>query len=152
WNNGLSRFDPTTETFQRYVPDAADPTSLSAGSVTDIYQDSAKTLWVATEGGGLDRLDDPATGKFTRFQNDPQNLASLPDNAVRVLYEDHSGQLWVGTAGGLCAFDRAKGTCTTVYTQKDGHPNDTIEGILEDGQGNLWISTNNGLSRFNPKI
>jgi len=150
WNNGLSRFDRTTETFQRYMPDPGKPDSLSAGSVTDIYEDGAKTLWVATEGGGLNRFD-PATGKFTRFQNDPQNLASLPDDAVRVLYEDHSGQFWVGTAGGLCAFDRAKGTCTTVYTQKDVLPNDTIEGILEDGQGNLWISTNSGLVRFNPQ-
>lgn len=149
WNSGLSRFDRTTETFQRYLPDPADPTSLSAGSIDDIYEDSAKTLWFATEGGGLNRFD-AATGKFTRFQNDPQNLASLPDDAVRVLYEDHSGQFWVGTAAGLCAFDRAKGTCT-VYTTKEGLPNDTIEGILEDGQGNLWISTNNGLSRFNPK-
>jgi ligand-binding sensor domain-containing protein/signal transduction histidine kinase len=150
WNDGLSRFDRTTETFQRYLPDPDKPDSLSAGSVTDIYEDRAKTLWVATEGGGLNRFD-PATETFTRFQNDPQNLESLPDDAVRVLYEDQSGQFWVGTAGGLCAFDRASETCTTVYTVKEGLPNNTIEGILEDEQGNLWISTNNGLSRFNPK-
>jgi signal transduction histidine kinase/ligand-binding sensor domain-containing protein/FixJ family two-component response regulator len=150
WNNGLNRFDRTTETFQRYLPDPGKPDSLGAGSVTDIYEDRAKTLWVATEGGGLNRFD-PATETFTRFQNDPQNLKSLPDDAVRVLYEDQVGQFWVGTAGGLCAFDRANGTCTTVYTVKEGLPNNTIEGLLEDKQGNLWISTNNGLARFNPQ-
>jgi signal transduction histidine kinase/ligand-binding sensor domain-containing protein/DNA-binding NarL/FixJ family response regulator len=149
WNNGLSRFDRVTETFQRYLSDPGKPDSLSAGSVTDIYADRAKTLWVATEDGGLNRFD-PATETFTRFQNDPQNLASLPDNTVRVLYEDQVGQFWVGTAGGLCMFDRANGTCTTVYTVKEGLPNNTIEGILEDQQGNLWVSTNNGLARFNP--
>jgi signal transduction histidine kinase/ligand-binding sensor domain-containing protein/CheY-like chemotaxis protein len=150
WNNGLNRFDRATETFQRYLSDPDKPDSLSAGSVTDIYEDGAKTLWIATEGGGLNRFD-PATETFTRFQNDPQDLKSMPDDAVRVLYEDQSGQFWVGTAGGLCAFDRANGTCTTVYTVKEGLPNNTIEGILEDEQGNLWLSTNNGLSRFNPQ-
>lgn len=104
------------------------PTSLSAGSVTDIYEDRAHTLWVGTEGGGLNRFD-PATETFTRFQNDPQDMTSLPDNAVRVLYEDHAGQFWVGTTGGLCLFDRAYGTCTMVYTVKEGLPNNTIEGI-----------------------
>jgi two-component system sensor histidine kinase ChiS len=150
WKNGLNRLDPATETFQRYVHDPGNPTSLSGGSVSDIYEDRAHTLWVATEGGGLNRFD-PATGTFKRFRNDPQNPASLPDDAVRVLYEDQAGQFWVGTTGGLCAFDRASGTCTKVYTEEEGLPNSTIEGILEDEQGNLWISTNNGLSCFSPQ-
>lgn len=150
WNNGLNRFDRATETFQQFRHDPAKPTSLGGGSVTDIYEDRANTLWVATEGGGLNRFD-PATETFQRYRNDPKNLTSLPDDAVRVLHEDQAGRFWVGTAGGLCAFDRTAGTCTAVYTRKEGLPNDTIQGILEDAQGQLWISTNNGLARFNPQ-
>ncbi|OOG80673.1 hypothetical protein B0E41_19860 [Hydrogenophaga sp. A37] len=150
WSNGLNRFDRTTDSFQRFQHDPGKPSSLGGGSVTDIYEDRAHTLWVATEGGGLNRFD-PATETFKRYRNDPKDLASLPDDAVRVLHEDRAGQFWVGTAGGLCAFNRTDGTCTTVYTLKEGLPNNTIEGILEDAQGNLWISTNNGLARFNPK-
>lgn len=149
WNNGLNRFDRATETFRQFRHDPGNPGSLGGGSVTDIYEDRVHTLWVATEGGGLNRFD-PATETFKRYRSDPKNLASLPDDAVRVLLEDRAGQFWVGTAGGLCAFDRSNGTCSAVYTQKEGLPNNTIEGILEDERGNLWISTNNGLSRFNP--
>ncbi|MDR7148391.1 ligand-binding sensor domain-containing protein/signal transduction histidine kinase [Hydrogenophaga palleronii] len=150
WNNGLNRFDRATETFRQFRHDPGQPTSLGGGSVTDIYEDRARTLWVATEGGGLSRFD-PATETFQRYHNDPKDPASLPDDAVRVLHEDQVGQFWVGTAGGLCAFDRTTGTCSAVYTQKEGLPNDTIAGILEDAQGKLWISTNNGLTRFDPK-
>ena len=38
----------------------------------------------------------------------------------------------------------------TVFTTKDGLPDDIIEAILEDGQGYLWLATHNGLSRFHP--
>lgn len=150
WNNGLSRFDRSSETFRQFRHDPGTPDSLGGGSVTDIYEDRAQTLWVATEGGGLNRFD-PVTETFQRYRSDPKNLASLPDDAVRVLLEDQRGRFWVGTSGGLCVFDRGKGSCTVVYTQKEGLPNNTIEGILEDKRGNLWISTNNGLSRFNPE-
>ena len=50
---------------------------------------------------------------------------------------------------GLNSLDRKTNTFT-VYTTKDGLPNNTIFGILEDNNKNLWISTNKGISRFNP--
>lgn len=150
WNNGLNRFDRATETFRQYRHEPGNPGSLGGGSVTDIYEDRSRTLWVATEGGGLNRFD-ATTETFTRYRSNPKDLSSLPDDAVRVLHEDQAGRFWVGTAGGLCAFDRTRGICSGVYTQKEGLPNNTIEGILEDGQGHLWISTNNGLAHFNPE-
>jgi len=150
WHTGLNRLNRATETFRQFRHDPGNPASLGAGSVTDIYEDRARTLWVATEGSGLSRFD-PATETFKRYRNEPKDLTSLPGDAVRVLYEDQAGRFWVGTASGLCAFDRSKGHCTQVYTQREGLPNDTIAGILEDAQGNLWISTNNGLARFNPE-
>jgi ligand-binding sensor domain-containing protein/signal transduction histidine kinase len=148
WNNGLSLFDPATGDFQRYTRDPGRADSLSSGAVTDIYEDSAGALWVATEGGGLDRFA-PSTRTFTHFLNDPRDPRSLPDNTVNVLYEDRSGRFWVGTASGLCAFDRATGTCT-LYNDRNGMPDNTVQGILEDPDGRLWISTEHGLTRFDP--
>jgi signal transduction histidine kinase/ligand-binding sensor domain-containing protein len=150
WNNGLNRFDRATGTFQRFSYDPSAPASLSSGSVSDILEDRHKTLWIATDGGGLNRFD-RATGTFRQYQNDPHDVRTLPSNAVRVIHEDRTGQLWVGTTGGLCAFDRTTGTCSAVYTEREGMANDTVAGILEDDRGNLWISTNNGLSRFTPQ-
>jgi PAS domain S-box-containing protein len=49
---------------------------------------------------------------------------------------------------GLNSFDRKTNTFT-VYTTKEGLPNNTVFGILEDNKKNLWISTNKGISRFN---
>ena len=46
--------------------------------------------------------------------------------------------------------DRSRGTFT-IFTTKDGLPDNTIKAILEDAQGYLWLATHDGLSRFDPR-
>jgi signal transduction histidine kinase len=72
------------------------------------------------------------------------------------IYRDSAGTLWIGTASGLNKFDMINNRWT-LYTRKDGLPNNFIYGVLEERPapgkpvGNLWMSTNKGLSRFNPE-
>jgi ligand-binding sensor domain-containing protein/signal transduction histidine kinase len=60
---------------------------LSSNSVYDIHQDSTKTLWVATYGGGLNRFRD---GRFKAITTQD----GLPDNLLLGLLEDGHGNLW----------------------------------------------------------
>jgi signal transduction histidine kinase/CheY-like chemotaxis protein len=46
--------------------------------------------------------------------------------------------------------DRNRGTFT-VFTTREGLPDNAIKSILEDRHGYLWIGTHNGLSRFDPQ-
>ena len=64
---GIARFDihKNELVFLRNQP--ADPSSLSSDLVLDGYLDKTLNLWIATEGGGLNRLD----LKPSRFQNFP---------------------------------------------------------------------------------
>ena len=61
------------------------------------------------------------------------------------LSEDQEGALWVGTRHGL---DRMKDGKFTVYTTKDGLPNDIVLCMWPDRDGNLWLGTRSGLGRF----
>jgi hypothetical protein len=36
----------------------------------------------------------------------------------------------------------------TLFTEKDGLPDDTVHSVYEDAQGTLWIATTSGLCRF----
>ncbi len=134
--DGLSLYDGYS--FRVYRFDRGNPNSLTNNSVQAILQGQDGVLWLGTSGGGLDRFD-PATETFTHYRHNPDDPSSLSGNNIppHGLSQDR--------------FNRAHGTCTMVYTVKEGLPNNTIEGILEDEQGNLWMSTNNGLARFNPK-
>jgi signal transduction histidine kinase/streptogramin lyase len=58
---------------------------------------------------------------------------------------DRTGALWFGTVEGLGRFQAGR---YTLYTEKDGLPDDTVHSVYEDGQGTLWIATTGGLGRY----
>jgi diguanylate cyclase (GGDEF)-like protein len=123
--------------------------------VTRLLEDSRGSIWVGTDGGGLNRFD-PETGSFSRFTHDPEDPGSLASDSVFALHIDAAGTLWIGTRGG--GLDRLGHAAQAAdhptfknYSQRDGLPNEVIYGILPDGDGTLWLSTNNGLSRLDTR-
>ncbi len=149
---GLNRFDGYE--FVAFSHDPEDPSSISHNLIKAILVDEAGLIWVATDGGGLNRFD-PATGVFRRYRNDPENESTLSSDRVRILHQDRAGQLWVGTdGGGLNRLDPATGRAVRLtHDPADPHSlsDDRVWGIAEDGAGNLWIATDGGgLDRLHP--
>jgi diguanylate cyclase (GGDEF)-like protein len=147
---GLNRFDG--QEFRVYSYEFDQPDSLSSDWVWDIYLDSRGSLWVGTEGGGLNRYN-RAGDSFTHFRHDADNPRSLSSDRVRAIYEDSLGVFWVGTdGGGLNRLDPDTGEFEHFRHEPerpDSLPHDTVLDILEDRAGNLWLGTNGGgLSRF----
>ncbi len=166
WGGGLNKMDLQTESFTRYLPDPDNPRSISDDTVWDIEEvsdENGTSLWIATQKGGLDRLENyvyhdqtlknepPQTRSqktdtvpgFVHYQHDPDDPHSLSSNYVRCLYEDRSGNLWIGTARGL-----SKLTPADQARDELGHANsfqllkgEFILSIYEDGNRNLWIGT-----------
>ncbi len=145
---GLDRLDRRTGRFHHYRSDPSDPDSLSHPAVWVLFEDSRGELWLGTGGGGLDRLD-RRTGRFHHHRHDPSDPSSLSNDQVRCLHLARSGRLWVGTHGGLNRFEPATGSFT-LFSEREGLPNNVIYGILEDEGGDLWLTTNRGLARFAP--
>jgi signal transduction histidine kinase/ligand-binding sensor domain-containing protein/DNA-binding response OmpR family regulator/HPt (histidine-containing phosphotransfer) domain-containing protein len=137
---GFDRFDSTTGRFSSYL---TDPYSWV------LFEDRAGMLWVGGE-KGLTRFV-PATRQVTVYHHDPEDPRSLSNTRVNAIREDRQGRLWVGTENGLNLLDRNRGAFT-IFTTKDGLPNNVIKSILEDRRGYLWLGTHNGLSRFDPQM
>lgn len=114
--------------------------------------DSSGNIWLGTMEGLL-RFNIESK-QWTVFQNQPADLSSLSSKRIFSLCLDPAQPkkyLWIGTdGGGLNRMDLATGKCT-LYTSKNGLPNNVVYGILSDDDGNLWISTNKGLSCFTPQ-
>jgi ligand-binding sensor domain-containing protein/signal transduction histidine kinase len=141
---GLSRFDPGTESFTSYKF-----TSVQPLPCLELVEDREGLLWVGTSSAGLLRFN-PATRKVTSYQHDMNRPGTLSDNRVNSVHFDRMGELWVGTQNGLNKFD-PKTTTFSVYTERNGLPGNAVGCILEDDRGYLWMSTNNGVARFNPQ-
>jgi len=131
---GLNKFDRNTDTFIHYQHDPKDPNSLSNIYVSQIYEDRAGTLWIATTEG------------LNKFDRDTQTFMHYLDDEVNnYIYEDHAGMLWIGTDGnGLYQFNPK--TETYVHYQYDASNPDSLNNnyintIYQDKAGTLWIGT-----------
>ena len=118
--DGLNKYDGYNFTVFRNDPD--NPNSLSNNLVYSIYEDRSGTLWIGTEGGGLNKFDREKE-QFSHYRHDPNNPESLSNDIVWSINEDRSGTLWIGTwGGGLNKFDQEKGQ----FTNYKHDPNNTI--------------------------
>lgn len=146
-SGGLDRYDGRT--IVAYKHDPNDPGSLGANSIWSLLVDHEGTLWVGTEGGGLNRLV-RGENRFVRYLPDPADPYSINDTRITNIYEDRAGDLWLGTAtGGLNHWERATGRFTH-YQHDPADPttitSNGVMGIYEDRAGFLWVGTPEGLN------
>ncbi|MGB0524584.1 MAG: two-component regulator propeller domain-containing protein [Flammeovirgaceae bacterium] len=118
---------------------------LSRSGVYDVYEDSRGFLWIATEGGGVDRFD----GK-TMVNYNTEN--GLPSNVIRSICEDKEGNMWFGSEEkGAIRFDGHTFVSFGVSNTDGGIKHNTIRDIVQDDDGNMWFGTfGGGVSKFNP--
>ena len=124
-------------------------------SIRDVFEDHAGTVWVASDGGGLGRVD-RGSKTVTWYRHDPLDASSLPTDRVWSLYQDRSHVLWVGTyGGGLARFDVARKRFRHIRHDADdptslGH--DIVWCFWKAPDGGLWVGTDSaGLDRRDPR-
>ncbi|MBU0711674.1 hypothetical protein KJ762_03165 [bacterium] len=150
-NEALQVLDRKSESFEVYSPDVGpDSESFHTNIQTNaLFEDKEGNLWIGTWLDGLMRYD-PESKKVYHYLPDLKNPFSLSTNKITTIYQDSKGFIWIGThSGGLNKFDKKTGEFS-IYTTRNGLPNDVVFGVLEDSRNNLWISTMKGLVKFNP--
>lgn len=144
---GLNRFEPATQSFQRYSF-----SHLGAGCnfVRFITEGRNGQLWIGTKGGVVDF--EPATGRA--------NLLALPAGSLpvaksirRILPDGHT--LWIGTEGGLFAYDLPTRTFRSFRHDPVASttlPDNYITSLARNPQtGEMLIGMNKGqLTTLNP--
>jgi len=138
-----------TFSITNYQYDPKDVYSLSSNSVYSVFEDHLKRIWVATYGGGLNRIDYiNGKARFISFRNDLKNYPIKRSSRVRFITEDKKGRMFVGTTEGLIAF-----TCDNTAPQDikfykyTHHPEDPtsisgndVHSILPSGSGRLYLA------------
>jgi len=107
------------------------------------------TLWLATNGTGLIRLDlQDSTYKQYLF-DDEVELFPLGNRNFQLL-EDKDGTIWISSAAGLIMFnpDTEK---FKITTQNEGLTSSFISFMIQDKTGKLWFGTPAGISMLDKK-
>ncbi|HLZ17514.1 MAG TPA: two-component regulator propeller domain-containing protein, partial [Cyclobacteriaceae bacterium] len=136
---GLSKFAVNTGKFTNFTADQGN--AMVVNATRDISFDGSY-IWVATENGGLSRIDKSSL-EFTNFLFDKNDPHSLSDNSVWSVYVDHQGRIWIGTfSKGLCVIDDLREKFSELNVELK---NDVVNAIFEDSKGRIWVGTEGGL-------
>ncbi|MCR4569254.1 MAG: response regulator, partial [Bacteroidales bacterium] len=123
-DGGLSLLNPIDGKVEDLTPLLG---TASQYNVQDLYNDSG-TLWVATFGHGIFRLD---------LDSRKQTGNYLTDQRGVVVYKTVDGTLWAGTTDGLYEYNWAKDSFE--YRKEMGYS--FIHAIFQDSRGKLWVGT-----------
>ncbi len=140
---GVYKYVPWENSFQSFVHDPDDETTISDGKIDAAHFDSDGTGWFGTYNGGLNRFD-PVTEKFTRYTYGPNAPHSLSNNIVNDIFRDSKGNLWIGTNDGLNRYIPETDSFQRIYAGSDEYtpPEDVVFEITEGPSGALWLGTN----------
>lgn len=120
---------------------------ISVGTpVRAIHAGKGNTLWVATEGGGLLKLD-KKNHTFQRFTE----TEGLPSNTVLNILEDNSGNLWLSTYNGLSRFDTDTESFQNYY-ESDGLQSNqfSYNAAIQLSSGEMVFGGIKGFNIFHP--
>lgn len=131
---------------------------LSSDMIYDIYVDADNTLWIGTNGGGLNRFEN---GKFTVYNS----ASGLFSDVVYRILEDNSGSLWMSCNRGIFSIEKkkldkfSKGELDMLdcqyYQEDDGLVSSVCSGGFQPAgwktaDGVLYFPTNRGIAAINP--
>lgn len=152
--DGLNRYDGYI--FKKYYHDAQDSNTISTKYINDLCeQRKEKVLWIATEGGGVNRFD-LKTHQFKYYKHNSDDSLSLSSNFINSITLSSSGYLWITTnQQGLNRLDPETGSIKQYHyhpDKKNTIKGRTVTSILEDSKGRMWFGLNMPvLEKYNQK-
>lgn len=152
--NGLVIFNPDKRnsngyTFKTYGKVPGDKTSLGNNDVQYIHRDGKNGMWVATSGGGLNKVTQLSEKglKVKVFTMED----GLPSDYILSIVEDNAGNFWLGTENGISKFN-PKESRFRNYDSYDGLPKTGLSeaSSIKLPNGDLFFGCINGYIIFNP--
>jgi|GEM_PF-2638857 len=144
---GITVYDTINNTFDNYVCDLEDTTSLSHDWISQIYVDSQKRIWIGTS-FGLNEFD-INTGKFHQYGRKDGFVSEV----IKGILEDkETGNLWVSTSKGISKFSTETRKVLRTYLASDGllSENFSMRASYCDSEGTMFFGVANGFIYFNP--
>ncbi len=157
--NGVSRFDPQTDSFTHYPYAPGEDSPIAAPNMLYGTIDSQNRLLFGSWGAGV-QVYNPTTDRFDSLPVDPDQSrrgektgSTLNDLMVWNVFEDREHNIWFGTHyNGLTKFDRKTGVYS-FFPHSESGPHSLSSAVTwvsyEDSQGRFWVGTAYGLNLMN---
>lgn len=160
WNNhllfvvvsgkGLLKYDLKQDKISFFSSIPGDPGSLSINYIRKVFIDRSDNLWLATEGGGLSKMD----LKHRKFNSYPVGVFNMQNPAnlmIKSIFAEGS-TIYAGTfAKGLYMIDTSTlQVRIKQYPRKGSYSsNAPITVLYKDSRNRLWMNTGNVIGYTN---
>jgi len=143
--NGLSRFNSATETFQFIQSDPVSFPDHEQIDVRKVFIDKDHRIWIGST-SGLAQYD-PQSGQIRALElNDHGSPFQIKKFKVEEIYQDKTGNILVGTFNnGLFTIDPTSYQTQIMLPDPDNQRSFRVRAIYEDASGNLWLGTRGGI-------
>lgn len=147
---GVSVFDPKSRLFRHYTSHRYPV--ISEHPVLDVFEESDGTVWIATGGNGLLRLD-LSTETLVKAGGVGHPELRLPSDNLSDIFRDSSGNFWVAAwNGGTVRIDARSNTSRIILgeTRAGAEPGENpfgygVSQVIEDHYGTIFLTTTAGL-------
>ncbi len=147
--HGLIYFNRNTGHKEYYYLNDKRINTLSSNHVYDMLMMDSSTVWLATNGGGINILNLPSRRfSYIKKENAPNGLV---DDYCIALLKNRSGKVFIGTYNGLSVFNPQDKSFTSYLPEPNNSSSlshNWIYCIYEDSRNNIWVGTYNGLNLF----
>ncbi len=137
-DSSVSIINPQSRTFKNLNAKAGF-TALSDRQVLNIFQDSNKNIWIATNDGGADIID-LASGKI-KYLRKSNGLSS---DSLSAITGDNKGRIWLASPEGLDVVDAKQGTIQQ-YGRFQGFGRQFALDLLCDDKSRMWRASGQGI-------
>ncbi|WP_339917973.1 hybrid sensor histidine kinase/response regulator transcription factor [Yeosuana marina] len=137
YGNGLYILDNTRQNVSHFTESKVNPYALQYNDVLCLYQDFTGTVWLGTDGAGLNYYDEHLT-KFNVITNN-QTPNNVNVDVVRAITRTQNHLMWFGTSGkGLTSINIENKIYKTYTTQNSSLASNRIMSLFFDAN-ELWI-------------
>lgn len=119
----------------RYYDSRFEKVPTSHPQISDLREDREGNLWVATRGGGLNRV----RPRVVELESVERAEQGLPFETVVSLCEDTNGMLWGATQNGVLTW-RSNGVWSAAAPGADW-PKGDVSCVAADQSGGVWVGT-----------
>lgn len=124
--------------------------SLKDVSISRIKPLNAKELLIATDGGGIYKMNVETYQTEPFIVADYNSYNGMNGNSINDIYIDEEGRIWMANYPiGITVQNNRYPSYKWIkhsVGNKQSLINDQVNSIIEDSEGDLWYGTNNGIS------
>lgn len=141
--SGLFRYDNEHQSWQHFLHDPSDPTSIPNNQINTLCMDEDNRLWLGTDDG---------LAVYERRNNTFSKIKLDIDNAIIYYIQNINKDLWITTNNGLINYMIPDSTARHFY-KSDGLQSDqfNLKSGLLSSSGELYLGTTNGFNIIKPE-